>query len=178
MTPRQSEISAEAFTASLLARAGFDISVQYGANQPHYDLVAEREGKVLLVSVKGNQDGGWPLAVSQKEKGVSYHQAVDKWRARQRNDIIFFLVQFMGIGIDVAPRVYVATPDEIAEHMKTQRNGQGHGCLDEDYGRDHPRSQYQHRVPDQWRFSKDLIDGIVNSNHSLEPTASDSIEGA
>ena len=40
MTPRQCEIAAEAYAASLLAQAGYDVLVQYGANQPHYDLVA------------------------------------------------------------------------------------------------------------------------------------------
>lgn len=32
--------AAEAFAAAQLARCGWDISVQYGANQPEYDLVA------------------------------------------------------------------------------------------------------------------------------------------
>ena len=40
MTPRQCAIAAEAYAASLLAQAGYDVLVQYGANQPHYDLVA------------------------------------------------------------------------------------------------------------------------------------------
>src|SRR5258706_16187875 len=108
MTHRQSEIAAESYAASVLARAGYQVSVQYGANQPDYDLVAEKNGRILLVSVKGNQDGGWPLAVAHKKSGVSYHQAIDNWRTRQRKDIVLIFVQFLGISLTAAPRVFVA----------------------------------------------------------------------
>jgi hypothetical protein len=48
MTRRQCEIAAEAYAASLLARSGYDVSVQYGANQPGYDLVAVKDNRILL----------------------------------------------------------------------------------------------------------------------------------
>ena len=160
MTPRQSEIAAEAYAASVLARAGYQVSVQYGANQPDYDLVAEKNGRILLVSVKGNQDGGWPLAVSHKKPGVDYHGAIDSWKAKQRKDIVFIFVQFLGILLNSAPRVYVARRDEIAIHMKSQCNGNGHGALWEDYPRDHPKSKYAHRIPLGWDFSQLRIDTI------------------
>ena len=35
-------IAAEAFAAAQFARFGIDVSVQYGANQPEYDLIATR----------------------------------------------------------------------------------------------------------------------------------------
>ena len=63
MTPRQCEIAAEAYAASLLAQGGYDVLVQYGAIQPHYDLVANNGSIFLPISVKGSQDGGWMLAV-------------------------------------------------------------------------------------------------------------------
>jgi hypothetical protein len=50
-------VAAEAFAAGLFARCGLDVSVQYGANQPEYDLVVVKEDRVLKVSVKGSQDG-------------------------------------------------------------------------------------------------------------------------
>ena len=58
MTPRQCEIAAESYTACLLAQSGFDVLVQYGANQPHYDLVAVKDKRIVPISVKGSQDGG------------------------------------------------------------------------------------------------------------------------
>ena len=47
MTLRQCEITAKTHVASLFARFGYDVLVQYGANQPQYDLVAEQDGVFL-----------------------------------------------------------------------------------------------------------------------------------
>src|SRR6266511_3200443 len=48
-------VAAEAYTAGLFARCGFDVSVQYGANQPEYDLVIVKDDKVLKISLKGSR---------------------------------------------------------------------------------------------------------------------------
>ncbi|NTU74393.1 hypothetical protein HGB07_09770 [Candidatus Roizmanbacteria bacterium] len=160
MTPRQCEIAAESFTASLLAQAGYDVLVQYGANQPHYDLVAVKEERILMVSVKGSQNGGWMLASRFVKKGVGYYQAIDQWLIHQRNDLVYILVQFKGVAIGEAPRVYVARPPEIAEQLKAHRNGLGHGALQEDCHRDHPRSQYTDKIPLSWAFTRERIDNI------------------
>ena len=42
MTPRNVAVAAEAFAAAQFARLGFDVSVQYGANQPEYDLLSAK----------------------------------------------------------------------------------------------------------------------------------------
>ena len=160
MTPRQCEIAAEAYAASLLARCGYDVSVQYGANQPQYDLVAVKGERILLVSVKGSQDGGWMLAVKYVTTGVSYHAAIDKWRAAQRADLVFMFVQYMHTSLNEAPPVYLARPTEIALHMKTQCSGRGHGSLQEDIRRDRPRSQYDHRIPADWQFNKIRLNNL------------------
>ena len=60
-------VAAEAFAAALFARLGYDVSVQYGANQPEYDLIAVSGDKMLKISVKGSQDGGWGLTQSVVE---------------------------------------------------------------------------------------------------------------
>ncbi|MBS0432782.1 MAG: hypothetical protein JSS21_10325 [Proteobacteria bacterium] len=160
MTPRQCEIAAESFTASILARAGYDVLVQYGANQPHYDLVAVKGQRFLLVSVKGSQDGGWMLATRYVKEGVGYHQATDQWLTAQREDIVFVFVQFQGVSIEQAPRVYVARPPEIAEQLRAHRDGKGHGALQEDWQRNHPNSAYADRIPNPWIFTRERIDSI------------------
>lgn len=160
MTSRQCEIAAEAYAASLLARSEYDVSVQYGANQPHYDLVAENNGRFLPISVKGSQDGGWMLAVKYKNKNNTYHDAINDWLTNQRTDTIYLFVQFKNIKLGNAPRVYIAKPLEIANHMKTQCHGLGHGALQEDIKRDKPKSKYNHKIPSHWVFSKQRIDGI------------------
>jgi hypothetical protein len=160
MTPRQCEIAAESYSASLLARCGYDVSVQYGANQPQYDLVAVKDQRILLVSVKGSQDGGWMLAVKYVGNGVGYHAAIDKWQQVQRPDLVFMFVQYMHTTLNQAPPVYIARPAVIAAHMKTQCNGRGHGSLQEDYQRDHPGSKYTHKIPAAWQFTQHLIDTV------------------
>ena len=160
MTPRQCEIAAESYTACLLAQAGYDVLVQYGANQPDYDLIAVKDKRMLPISVKGSQDGGWMLAVRYKEKGVTYHEAIDRWLAAQRDDVIFFFVQFSAVSVGGVPRVYVARPVVIAEQLKSQRNGEGYGALQEDRLRHSPKSSFSERLPEVWNFSAHRIDEI------------------
>jgi len=160
MTSRQCEIAAESYTACLLAQAGYDVLVQYGANQPHYDLMAVKDKRILPVSVKGSQDGGWMLAVRFVEKGTNYHQAIDKWLAIQRDDVVYVFVQFLGVELGQAPRVYVARPPEIAVQLRAQCNGRGHGSLQEDSPRHSPRSKYKDKLPDSWLFTRSRIDTI------------------
>lgn len=71
-TSWQVATAAEAFAAAQLARFGWDVSVQYGANQPEYDLVAVDGARVLKVSVKGSQDGGWGLTQSYLTRRSRY----------------------------------------------------------------------------------------------------------
>src|SRR5437660_1834897 len=81
-------VAAEAFAAGLFARCGLDVSVQYGANQPEYDLVVVKGDKLLKVSVKGSQDGSWGLTQSYLEK-ANYHGAVDAWLSRHKPRTVF-----------------------------------------------------------------------------------------
>jgi len=160
MTPRQCEIAGESYAAYLLARSGYDVLVQYGANQPQYDLVAVKDERILKISVKGSQDGGWMLAVRYKKEGVSYHEAIDLWLANQRKDVVFIFVQFSQVPLGSAPRTYIARATQIAAQLKMQRNGLGYGSLQEDHKRDRPSSKYDHSIPQDWQFSQARIDAI------------------
>ena len=153
MTSRQCEIAAESYSAYLLARTGHDVLIQYGANQPQYDLVAVKGDQISTVSVKGSQDGGWMLAVKYVKAGTSYHAAIDKWLEHQRMDTVYLFVQFKAMSLGEPPRAYVAVPPEIAVHMKSQCLGRGHGSLQEDWQRDHAKSQYDHKIPPDWVFT-------------------------
>lgn len=62
-------VATEAVAAALFARCGYDVSVQYGANQSEYNLAVIRGERMLKVSVKGSQDGGWGLTQSYLKKG-------------------------------------------------------------------------------------------------------------
>ena len=120
--------AAEAFAAAQFARCGWDVSVQYGANQPEYDLVAVSGDHMLKVSVKGSQDGGWGLTQSLI-KEANYHRAADLWLEKHSGKTVFCLVQFQGVALNQLPRMYLATPPEIASWLKTAASGRGDTIL-------------------------------------------------
>lgn len=53
-TSRNVSVAAEAIAAGQFARVGYDVSVQYGANQPGYDLIVSKGNNILKISVKGS----------------------------------------------------------------------------------------------------------------------------
>ena len=127
-------ISAEAFAAALFAQAGCEVSVQYGANQPGYDLVVARGDSHALVSVKGSKDGGWGLIQSFKNKGNSYFEAIDLWlKKHSRANLIFCLVQFKDTQFGDMPRIYLTKPEEMADYLKASRGKHGYTSLRERY---------------------------------------------
>ena len=92
MTSWHVGVAAEAFAAAQFARLTYDVSVQYGANQPEYDLIAVSGEKMLKISVKGSQDGSWGLTQSLK-KGRSYHEAAQDALCKEaggRGDTILY----------------------------------------------------------------------------------------
>lgn len=156
-------IAAEAFAASLSARLGYDVSVQYGANQPEYDLIITKGEKMLKVSVKGSQDGGWGLTQSFK-KGITYHEAIDKWLQKHKPKTIFCLVQFKGVALTEMPRVYLAAPEEIAEELRKAANGRGETVLrEEHHWTDRALAAGTvDKIPDNWTFSRNRIEELFN----------------
>lgn len=124
-------VAAEAIAASLFARCGLDVSVQYGANQPEYDLLVVRGDTILKVSVKGSKSGSWGLTQSYlpkqgEGKGIpDYHAAIDRWLNKHGKKTIFCFVQFHEVAIDALPRVYLASPMEIAATLRETAKGRG-----------------------------------------------------
>ena len=154
MTSWHVGVAAEAFAAAQFARFRYDVSVQYGANQPEYDLIAVSGEKMLKISVKGSQDGGWGLTQSYK-KGCDYHEAIQKWLNSHHKKTIFCLVQFKGVEDHEMPRMYLASPEEIADIMNASAGGRGETVLRE-YHQWGPRaagSGTVDRIPDEWKFT-------------------------
>ena len=148
-------VSAEAFAAGFFAQVGCDVLVQYGANQPNYDLVATRGRRIIKISVKGSQDGAWGLIQNYKAKGISYHRAADRWAADQSPVIVYCLVQFKNVKLGGSPRVYLATVKEIATWHKASRKGFGGTTLYEDHRYVRGRAaKTTDRIPVEWRFSE------------------------
>lgn len=155
-------VAAEAFAAGLLARCGLDVSVQYGANQPEYDLVVVKNDRILKVSVKGSKDGAWGLTQSLL-KEANYHSAVDAWLARHKPRTALCFVQFKGVGLDELPRTYFATPNEVAARLKETANGRGDTVLYEKHkwGRGAHAFGTDEAIPEHWRFSAERVEQIL-----------------
>lgn len=154
MTSWHVGVSAEVFAAALFARFRYDVSVQYGANQPEYDLIASIGDKMLKISVKGSQDGAWGLTQSYK-KGCDYHEAVAKWLEGHHRKTIFCLVQFQGTADDEMPRMYLASPAEIAAVLNASAGGRGATILYEyhPWGPRAAASGTVDRIPETWKFT-------------------------
>ena len=155
MTSWHVGVAAEAFVAAQFARMRYDVSVQYGANQPEYDLIAVSGDKMLKISVKGSQDGGWGLTQSYK-KGCDYHEAIQKWLDGHHKKTIFCLVQFQGTSDAELPRMYLASPTEIAQVLNASAGGRGETILYE-YHKWGPRAAGSgtiERIPVEWSLTE------------------------
>lgn len=154
-------VAAEAIAAALFARCGLDVSVQYGANQPEYDLIVAEGAKLLKVSVKGSQDGGWGLTQSFI-KDADYQAAAKAWLARHQAKTIFCFVQFQGVPLLQMPRVYLATPREVSDALCAGANGRGDTILWENHTwapRAHAAGVCD-RIPDYWVFSRERVEQL------------------
>lgn len=162
--------AAEAIAAAQFARLGFDVSVQYGANQPEYDLVVVEGGDLLKVSVKGSQDGGWGLTQSQlkqlsKVAKANYHGAADEWLKRHTPRTALCFVQFQGATLDELPRLYLAAPVEVVARLKAASGGRGDTILWENYTRG-PRAAGAgtvEKIPDEWKLSRERVEQIMHA---------------
>jgi hypothetical protein len=154
--------AAEAFVAAQLARCGWDVSVQYGANQPEYDLVAVDGDRMLNVQVKGSKDGSWGLTQSYISN-ANYHSAVDTWLQRHSHKTVFCLVQFKGVPMDALPRMYLATPLEIGAWLKAAANGRGDTILYESHvwtSRAHAAGTTD-LIPPSWSFTEQRLNALA-----------------
>ena len=154
-------VAAEAIAAAQFARYTYDVSVQYGANQPEYDLIAVSGDKMLKISVKGSQDGSWGLTQSFK-KGHTYHEAVLEWLSRHHKKTVFCLVQFKNVDDSQLPRMYLASPEEIAEVLCKEAAGRGDTILYEHHEWGPTAKAYGtvDKLPESWRFTKERAEEI------------------
>jgi hypothetical protein len=160
-------VAAEAIAAGTFARCGFDVSIQYGANQPEYDLLVAKGDEILKVSVKGSQDGEWGLVQSYlpkrrtEEKGrkPDYHAAIDLWRKAHGRKTIFCFVQFHQVSLDQLPRIYLASPAEIAKRLHETAKGRGDTILYQEkvWTNRAWAAGTTDKIPSTWNFSEKRV---------------------
>lgn len=157
-------VAAEAYAAAVFARYGYDVSVQYGANQPEYDLIAASGDRILKISVKGSQDGSWGLTQKYK-KDCDYHEAIAKWLDAHHRKTIFCLVQFMNTEPNEMPRIYIASPEDIAERLNASAGGRGETILYENHTWG-PRAKscgMTDKIPNEWIITRQRLEKMFNS---------------
>ncbi len=156
-------VAAEAIAAAQFARCGLDVSVQYGANQPEYDLVVVKGERLMRVSVKGSQDGGWGLTQSYLKR-ADYHAAIDAWLRNHKRRTVFCFVQLKGVALNEMARVYLATPDEVADQLRRAAKGRGETVLWEHKAWT-ARAQAAgtvDRIPDAWTFTLERVRELLH----------------
>ena len=154
--------AAEAIAAAQFTRLGFNVAVQYGANQPEYDLMIADDRQMLKISVKGSADGGWGLTQALLSK-ANYHAAADAWLAKHKAHTVLCFVQFKGVEFDVMPRIYLARPKEVVARLKSASGGRGDAILFENYtrGKRAAGAGTTERIPDNWRLTLERIADIM-----------------
>ena len=158
-------VAAEAMVAAQFARYGYDVSVQYGADQPEYDLIASRGDEILKVSVKGSKDGSWGLTQKFK-KGRTYHEAIDEWLSKHHKKTVFCLVQFKNVNDNELPKMYLATPSEIAEVLHREAKGRGDTILyvEHTWGPTAQAYGTTDKIPEEWLLTRNRADALFKKN--------------
>lgn len=156
-------VAAEAYAVAQFTRFGIDVSVQYGANNPEYDLVASRGTTFIKVAVKGSQDGDWDITKKYK-KGVTPLEAANEWLKAIGRMTVFCLVQFKDVAETELPRIYLATAQELVEVLLKSRNGNGNSILYE-YRERTERGQASKSldaIPGYWIMTKDRVEQVFS----------------
>ena len=162
-------VGAEGIAAAQFARCGFDVLVQSGHDKPWYDLVITKAGNLLKVSVKASDDGSWSLTHSYQRRAdptgnkSDCQRAIDLWMDCQGSRTVCCLVQFKGVSIDQLPRIYLASPSEIAARMRETADRLSQAMLYEQYEWTSQESESRslELLPREWLFSQDRIQELL-----------------
>jgi hypothetical protein len=117
--------------------------------------------KILKVSVKGSQDGAWGLCQSHL-KEANYHAAIQLWLERHKPLTVLCVVQFLDIDTTQMPRIYLATPAEVADRLRATVKGRGATILYErhEWGARARGAGTVEEIPVAWAFSPERIDQL------------------
>jgi len=158
----QISVAAEAFAAGMFAQAGCSVFVQYGANEPGFDLMVSRGHKMLQISVKGSNNGGWILTL--KKKDGTYIKALNEWAERNK-EFIFCLVQFDGVDFGKMPRMYLVEGNVLAIYLETHAYGGVSLSLVENRAPKKGRNKGNlMNIPQDWTMTYERIVDIFNKS--------------
>jgi hypothetical protein len=163
-------VGAAGIAAAQFARCGFDVMIQAGHDKPWYDLVVTKGGNLLKIGVKASEDGRWRLAESYLQRAAQLsgkkndiHRAIGLWLDIHGERTVYCLVQFEGVALNQLPRIYLATPAEIARRMREAAERTGQPYLYEQYDWTAPDTGCTETtsLPGSWLFSHERIQDLV-----------------
>ena len=164
------KVGASGIAAAQFARCGFDVMIQAGPDKPWYDMVVTKAGNLLKIGVKASDDGRWCLAESYllraahaNTKKPDVPHAIRMWLDTHGERTVYCLVQFEGVSLNQLPRIYLATPAEIARRMKETAERTGEPYLYEQYEWTSADSGFTaiEALPSSWLFSVDRIQELL-----------------
>ena len=173
-------VAASGIAAAQFARCGFDVMIQAGPDKPWYDLVVTKAGNLLKVGVKSSDDGRWRLgesyllrAAHANAKKPDVPHAIRMWLDTHGERTLYCLVQFEGVGLTQLPRIYLATPAEIARRMREAAERTGEPCLYEQYEWTSTESGFTtiEALPSSWLFSTERIQELLYPQAVATPPA-------
>ena len=163
-------VGAAGIAAAQFARCGFDVMNQAGHDKPWYDLVVTKGGNLLKIGVKASEDGRWRLAESylrpaaqMSGKKTDIHRAIALWLDIHGERTVYCLVQFEGVALNQLPRIYLATPADIARRMRESAERLGEAVLCEQYQWTAPDTGCTEieALPSSWLFSHERIHDLL-----------------
>ncbi len=165
-------VGAAGIAAAQFARCGFDVLAQTGADKPWYDLVVTKGGNLLKLAVKASEDGRWRLtqsylgrAADLSGKKAATEGAIDLWLDIHGSRTLYCLVQFEGVSLHQMPRIYLATPSEIAQKLHRTAERLGDSVLYEQYEWTQPDSGFTstEALPSSWLLSHERIHELLSA---------------
>lgn len=157
----QITVAAESFVAAQFALCGFDVLEQASRARFHFDLGVARSDGMMKVTVHASFNGFWDLLDRYLElpqrKTITandYHGAIDEWLEQRSARVLCCLVEFDSTNLNVMPRIYLASGQEVAEILHEKIDGLACAELGVE-GLD-----VVHRLqtlPPSWRFSQARI---------------------
>jgi hypothetical protein len=170
LSSRCISLSAEGIAAAQFARSGFDILQQAAHEKPNFDLAVTRAGALVKMSVKASDNGRWDLVApflrgvqGPKPRRAEFQSAIELWYGSQSSRAMCCLVQFEDVPLDQLPRIYLASPIDIARRMQDSLERLDDASLFETYEWTSPFDSV-HRVetlPNAWRFSVERIQELL-----------------
>lgn len=163
-------VGANGIAAAQFARCGFDVMVQAGPDKPWYDMVVTKGGNLLKIGVRASDNGRWRLAESYllraahaNAKRPDIHHAIRMWLDIHGERTVYCLVQFEGVSLSQLPRIYLATPGDLARRMRETAERTGEPLLYEQYDWTSAETGFTaiETLPSSWLFSEERIQELL-----------------